>query len=391
MTVRNAFQPASAAPHVDVDVDVAVPLRSDSFVPPVDGGTALLWRALTRAANAACKEWQDRGGPTDRPADLPPPDVRADVAAIVDAVDSELAERAPDAAVLRVGPDGLRLLGTVRWHFIAEAQRIHRRVQADQVLRVLRALERVQQAMTTVPRRPPAESDASLQIPDWMTQVAHDIRAPLTSILFLTDTMRTGQSGRINTVQERQLGLMFGAAFSLCSIANDVIDMGRGSGALLGSPVSFSASEMLHSVRSIVLPIVEEKGLALEVIPPDIDFRVGHPLALSRVFLNLTENALKFTEQGSVRVVVRNLDGRRVECSVTDTGPGIPDSVITDLFRPLRSHCGHGGRMFSTSGLGLAICRRLVTAMEGELRVETRQGAGTRFYFDLDLPPAPEG
>jgi two-component system capsular synthesis sensor histidine kinase RcsC len=143
-------------------------------------------------------------------------------------------------------------------------------------------------------------------------------------------------------------------------------------------------------VRDIVRPIAEEKHLTVRLLAPTHDQRMGYPVALSRVLLNLTTNALKFTDEGYVEIVAQELAegeaSNRIEFAVRDSGRGIPADKITTLFQPLRKESGRRGQLFSQTGLGLTICRKLATAMKSELKVESRTGWGTRFYFELDLP-----
>ena len=148
--------------------------------------------------------------------------------------------------------------------------------------------------------------------------------------------------------------------------------------------------DIFESVRDIVQPIAEEKGLQVRLETPPEDFRVGHPVALSRVLLNLTTNALKFTSDGHVEVRGDIKSGTRVEFSVRDTGRGIPPHAMLTLFEPFRRRQKPGEYAFSGAGLGLSICRKLVEAMHSNLRVETIADQGTRFYFELDLPLASE-
>ena len=143
-------------------------------------------------------------------------------------------------------------------------------------------------------------------------------------------------------------------------------------------------------MRDIVQPIAEEKNLTVRVTSPEADFRIGHPVALSRVLLNLTTNALKFTAEGMVEVTAVARNSRCVEFSVRDTGRGIPPQSMATLFEPFRRRHKPGEYTFSGSGLGLSICRKLVEAMGSVLQVETASGYGTRFYFVLDLPHAGE-
>ena len=222
-----------------------------------------------------------------------------------------------------------------------------------------------------------------------LVEVAHDLRSPLTSILFLSETLQRGQSGEVNDLQRRQLGLIYGAALGLSSLASDLIELVRGGDRLLDQEEApFSITEILESVRDIVRPIAEEKRLKVRILPPPTDHRRGHHLALSRVLLNLTSNALKFTEEGFVEIVCRATDRYRVEFSVRDTGKGINPEVVANLYQPFRRTGGRRSYYLSGTGLGLAICRRIVEAMGGELLVESRPDWGTRFYFEINLPPA---
>ncbi len=288
-------------------------------------------------------------------------------------------------------PLSRRLLGMVRGAFLTEVQRLAADPEPRQLLRVLAAMEQVSERV---------EADWSqhftdrLSAPDGLelvVEVAHDLRSPLTSILFLAETLQRGRSGAVNPVQERQLGLIYSAAFGLRSVASDVIELARGGDRLVDlDPIPFSVTDILESVRDIVQPIAEEKTLTVRLTAPEADFRIGHPVALSRVLLNLTTNALKFTAEGFVEVVARQTGQRRVEFSVRDTGRGIPPQSMATLFEPFRRRQKPGEYAFSGSGLGLSICRKLVEAMGSTLQVETQQGVGTRFYFELDLPLAGE-
>lgn len=225
---------------------------------------------------------------------------------------------------------------------------------------------------------------------DLVVEVAHDLRSPLTSILFLAETLRRGQSGDINDVQRRQLGIIYSAALGLISIASDMIELARGGTQLMEQePAPFSVAGVLDSVRDIVQPMAEEKSLTMRILPPRCDQRLGYPVALSRVILNLTSNALKFTEEGLIEITVQETGTDRVEFAVRDTGQGLDPAALQTLFQPFRRSQGRRRHAFSGSGLGLMISRRLVSAMGSELQLETRPGWGTRFYFELTLPPVP--
>ena len=219
-----------------------------------------------------------------------------------------------------------------------------------------------------------------------VVELAHDLRSPLTSILFLGETMKRGRSGPVTPLQERQLGLIYSAAFGLSSVASDVIELARGGDRLVDlEPLPFSVADIIESVRDIVQPIAEEKGLEVRLVPCARTSRLGHPVALSRILLNLTTNALKFTDEGYVEVSCTEVSELGVEFSVRDTGRGIPPQAMAMLFEPFRRRQKDRDYAFSGSGLGLSICRKLAEAMGGTLQVETEAGRGTRFSFTLEL------
>lgn len=225
-----------------------------------------------------------------------------------------------------------------------------------------------------------------------VVEVAHDLRSPLTSIRCLAESLERGQSGPVTELQRKQLRLIYSASLGLGSMATDVIEMvQRGDQLTAGEAEPFSLSAMLDNVAHMVRPIAEEKGVAFGIRPAAGDVRIGMPHVLTRVLLNLVTNALKFTDAGEVEVVLRNVTMTRVEVSVRDTGHGIPDSAIPTLFRPFRrttARMGRPGYSFSGTGLGLALCRKLLLSMGAELRFETQVGVGTRFFFEIELPTA---
>ncbi len=222
-----------------------------------------------------------------------------------------------------------------------------------------------------------------------LVEIAHDLRSPLTSILTLSEALRRGQSGVVNDIQRRQLRLIYNAALALSSTASDLIELAHGGDRLAQKePSPFSLTEMLDSIRDMVSPMAEEKGLTLSFKTDVSDRRLGYPLALSRVLLNLVTNALKFTEEGFVEISAHSVGPIDVDFAVRDTGKGIDPSAMATLYQPFRRAAGRSGYCFSGTGLGLVICRRLIAAMGSELQLETRRDWGTRFYFRLTLPPA---
>ncbi|HUF27465.1 MAG TPA: HAMP domain-containing sensor histidine kinase [Gemmatimonadaceae bacterium] len=222
-----------------------------------------------------------------------------------------------------------------------------------------------------------------------LIEVAHDIRSPLTSILFLAETLRDCRGQTIGPTQERQLMLIYSAAFDLCALATDLTELGRGREQMLErSPAPFSLDDVFESVRQVVRPIAEERAIDIRLAQEARPERLGHPAALGRVLLNLLTNALRSTESGFVEVAARPLSGTRVEFSVRDTGPGLPDDLIENLASPFDPGAIGQRCRFSSSGLGLTICRRLLIGMESDLSVRRMSERGACVYFALELPPA---
>lgn len=224
---------------------------------------------------------------------------------------------------------------------------------------------------------------------DLVVEMVHDLRSPLTSILWLTETLRRGDSGVVNDQQRRQLGLVYGAALSLSGITNDVIELAEGGGSLLDvEPTAFSSGEVLESVANMVRPIAEEKRVEVRTVVADDGRRIGHRSALSRILLNLTTNALKFTDHGYVEMTAMPAGARALAFSVRDTGRGMAPAALETLYQPFRPSATRDEPVLCGTGLGLGICRTLLRAMGSTLEVETRPEWGTRFHFELELPSA---
>ncbi len=366
--------------------DTSAPVRVWDPNGPTGGSLApALWDALRESVLWAEAEWErvieHAAGPEEATAHL---------VQLCAAIRQEASGLPADTGALPRNALSRRWLGLIRTAFLQRASALPA-PDATQLLQLLTAMERVGQHL---------EADWSqhfndrLSAPDGLelvVEVAHDLRSPLTSILFLAETLQRGRSGPVNSVQERQLGLIYSAAFGLSSVASDVIELARGGDRLVDlDPIPFSVTDILESVRDIVQPIAEEKNLTVRLISPEADFRIGHPVALSRVLLNLTTNALKFTGEGFVELTAIQRDGPAIEFSVRDTGRGIPPQSMATLFEPFRRRQKPGEYAFSGSGLGLSICRKLVEAMGSVMQVETSPGYGTRFYFVLELPVAGE-
>jgi len=256
-------------------------------------------------------------------------------------------------------------------------------LNANEVVRTLLKLDQAEEAWRRTDRGKFISRLTGADCADAVVAIAHDIRSPLCSILLLVDALRHADRTMPDPVRQRQLGLIYGAAFGLSTTVSNLIAAARGDGLVQGQPTPFSVSETMHSVSSIVQPMCEEKGVPLGMEFPENDARIGYASAIQQALLNLTSNAIRYTDAGSVAMGCSEVSGDRVEFWVEDTGPGIPDEVLERLcygFPP------EGVKLrFSSAGLGLAIVRTLVEAMGSNLQVDSGS-EGTRFSFVLALP-----
>lgn len=281
------------------------------------------------------------------------------------------------------------LLDAVVREVLAEPRDAESAVSALVVLRACTSLRSPRPTAPTVTASESEDLKSAMRGPgafELLVEVAHDFRSPLTSILFLAEALRDGHSGPVSDLQRSQLGLVYSAAFGLASIAQDVMDLAKRERDLIGDePQPFALAEVFHTVERMVRPIVEEKRLDFRVVVPERWQAQGHPHALSRVLLNLTTNALKFTDEGSVEIGVHSVPHGRLEYYVQDTGRGISPEQQRTLFQPFRRRQGgsQDGHSFSGSGIGLSIARRLLRAMGSDLSLDSSTEKGTRFSFVL--------
>ncbi len=347
-----------------------------------------LWVALERAASRVTAEWRLLAEDA-----VSAEEAGAGLAHLLGGMLRIAMNEEPDHEALPRSVLGRRLLAVLRRHFVKEVRALDYSPDAGQLLTLFSCFEQLYTYLESDWSKRFAERLGGAGGLELVVEVAHDFRSPLTSILFLAETLKKARSGPVTPLQERQLGLIYSAAFGLSGVASDVVELARGGDRLVDlEPTPFSLADIFESVRDITQPIAEEKGLEIRLISPaTADLRVGHPVALSRVLLNLSTNALKFTDEGAVEVGGRCLEGAALEFWVQDSGRGIPPGAMVSLYEPFRRRQRAGEYAFSGSGLGLSICRKLVEAMGGELQVETEEGKGTRFTFQVVLPEAASG
>ena len=224
---------------------------------------------------------------------------------------------------------------------------------------------------------------------DFLAAMSHEIRTPMNGILGMTELL----GGTTLTPQQKRLNdAVYRSGEHLLAIINDILDFSKiEAGKLEIDDTVFDLRELVADVAYLFRSPAEAKGLRLsrtlaDDLPPAV---YGDPLRLRQILSNLVNNAVKFTENGSITIEARPVDEKQhrgtLYFSVTDSGVGISEEEQKRLFAAFSQADSSTTRRFGGSGLRLAIAKRLVEMMGGEIGLDSKPGRGTRFWFVLPL------
>jgi len=222
----------------------------------------------------------------------------------------------------------------------------------------------------------------------FLASMSHELRTPLNAIIGFTGTLLMKLPGPLTEDQAKQLQTIQSSAKHLLSLINDLLDLAKiesGKVAITLEPVVFQ--NVVDEVRTTLKPLAEKKGLRLRVnVPQDELVFQTDRRALSQILLNLANNAIKFTEQGEVRIelIDRRDNGRRVaEISVHDTGVGIKTEDQAKLFQAFTQMANTGARSYEGTGLGLHLSQKLAELLGGQISFESQHGKGSTFTLKV--------
>ncbi len=224
---------------------------------------------------------------------------------------------------------------------------------------------------------------------EFLATMSHEIRTPLNGIIPMLDLL---MNSKLPPDQQDFLRTAYTSSRQMLRIVDDILDYSKlEANKLQLETTSFNLRDLLDSIVRLMERSAETKGLKLS-LQLDSSVRLalrGDPVRLRQIISNLLSNALKFTERGSVALVVTRKGETRTQhelrFEVRDTGIGISQANIKNLFRAFAQADASTTRLYGGTGLGLVICKRIVDLMGGKIGVDSEPGRGTTFWFEIPL------
>jgi signal transduction histidine kinase len=216
---------------------------------------------------------------------------------------------------------------------------------------------------------------------DFLAVVTHEIRTPLNAIMGFSQILKSHSKGPLNDYQTEMVSRIFANGQNLLGLVDDILDMSViESDRLELEPEAFDLDHLVHETLAELKPLADKKDLifntSINLKDPEIH---NDSRRLKQVLVNLISNAIKFTDRGSVTVVINALEHQHIEITVEDTGIGITTEQLQQIFEPFYQADQTNKRHYVGTGLGLAIAHALVVMMEGEITAESHVGQGATF------------
>ncbi len=224
---------------------------------------------------------------------------------------------------------------------------------------------------------------------DFLANMSHEIRTPMNAILGFTEVLKRGYS-KSEEERKKHLNTIHSSGKHLLELINDVLDLSKvEAGRLDIEHIRFAPHTLIQEVVKVLAVKAQEKAIYLtfEIDGPIPETILSDPTRLRQIVTNLIGNALKFTKEGGVRVVLRLTTASeppRIEIDITDTGMGMAADKLDSIFEPFVQADSSVTRQFGGTGLGLAISRKFARAMGGDTTVRSEPGKGSTFTVTID-------
>lgn len=223
----------------------------------------------------------------------------------------------------------------------------------------------------------------------FLANMSHEIRTPMNGIIGMANILKTS---KLDHDQQEHLNLISISANNLLAIINDILDLSKiESDQLTFENIDFDLIENINDIIKILQIKTNEKNIDLNISYTDNtpQYIKGDPIRLNQIILNLVNNAIKFTDKGSVNVFVskiyENNNKIKLMFKIIDTGIGISDAGQKKLFKEFSQVYSYTTRKHGGTGLGLAISKKLSEKMNGEIGVESELGKGSTFWFTVEV------